>query len=99
MDYCGADFVCSMLSQLLDVVPYNFLPAIQIAFYVTLVGGSYWFGTVAGRGEGFINGIMYYLNIQVYNDANIPYNIDEDGELHVKEAKRRLGNKIMPRVP
>ena len=101
MDQCGADFVCSMLSFLLDVVPYNLLPVIQIAFYITLVGGSYWFGTLAGRGdkEGFINGIMYYLNVQVYNDANIPYKIDEDGELHIKEAKRRLGCKIMPRVP
>lgn len=99
MDQCGADLVCWMLSNLLDKVPYSLLPAIQIIFYVTLVGGSYWFGSVAGRGEGFINGIMYYLNIQVYNDANIPYKIDEDGEKHVKEAKRRLGRKIMPRVP
>lgn len=101
MDHCGADFVCSMLFHLLDGVPYSLLPVIQITFYITLVGGSFWFGTLAGREdkEGFINGIMYYINVQVYNDANIPYKIDEDAERHIKEAKRRLGCKIMPRVP
>ena len=102
MDACGSDLICSVLSYFFDFVPSRYLPIIQIFFYPTLLGGTFWMGTLTGRGdkeEGFINGIMYYLNIQVYNDANIPYSIDENAERHVKEAKRRLGNKIQPRVP
>lgn len=99
MNSCGADFVCSVLSHFFGNLSPEYLPLIQVTFYVTLLSISFWIGTLAGRGEGFINGIMYYLNIQVYNDANIPYKIDEDAEKHVKEAKRRLGSKIMPRIP
>jgi len=105
MDICG-DFVCGFLTAVFDDIPYEFLEYTRLFSYTIIGTVSFALGTyyVEKRPddearEGFINGIMYYLNIQAYNDANIPFNIEEDAQEHVAEAKRRLRDKIIPRVP
>lgn len=101
MEGCGTDLICSFLTQILGDISPRQLPLFQVAFVVSIAGGGFLMGSIAGRGdrEGFINGIMFYINVQVYNKAGLPCSMDEDGEKHIAEAKRRLCEKIKPRVP
>lgn len=98
MDACSNDMLCGFLEQFLGGSSINL---IEVVICFTLSFGFYTLGSYSGRvnEESFINGIMYYINIQAFNSANIPQNIDENSQRHVIEAKSRLAKKIMPRVP
>ena len=101
MDTCGTDALCNFLGQFFGGSPTFELTLFEVALYVIFSFTFYHLGSYSGRAnrESFINGIMYYINIQAFNSANIPDMIDENSEEHVIEAKSRLARKIMPRVP
>lgn len=101
MDTCGTDTLCSFLGQFFGGSPTLEISLFQVVIYITFSFTFYFLGAHSGRvnQESFINGIMYYINIQAFNTANIPDMIDENSEKHVKEAKSRLARKIMPKVP
>lgn len=102
MDSCGTDMLCGFLSQFVGEMTLIELNLLKVFIYITFSLGFYYAGSGSKRHaykEGFINGIQYYVNIDAYNNANIPFNIDEDAESCVKEAKSRLANHIRPLSP
>lgn len=101
MDACGTDMLCGFLGQLFGGASLFEINLVRIGIYIAFCFSFYQLGVHSKhvRTESFINGIMYYINIQAFNSANIPDTIDENSEEHVKEAKSRLARKIMPRVP
>ena len=101
VDTCGTDTLCNFLGQFFGGSPTFELSLFEVVLYVTFSFTFYHLGSYSERTkrESFINGIMYYINIQAFNSANIPDMIDENSEEHVIEAKSRLARKIMPRVP
>jgi hypothetical protein len=103
MDACGTDMLCSVITQFLGALGPFELNLVKISVYIMFALSFYWSGKASSHDEsfreGFINGIQYYVNIGAYNSANIPYNIDEDADKCVKEAKSRLSKHIHPKTP
>lgn len=103
MNSCGTDTLCSLLTHILGGLTPIQLSLFKVGIYITLAFFFYLSGKAASHDksfrEGFINGIQYYVNIGAYNSANIPYNIDEDADQCVKEAKSRLAKHIHPTTP
>ena len=102
MEACGTDLLCSILSETLGSMNLIELNLFKVVVYITFAYGFYYAGSNSGLSsyrEGFINGIQYYVNIDAYNNANIPYNIDEDAQACVAEAKSRLARHIHPISP
>ena len=101
MDACGTDMICGFLGQFFEGLSPFEITLFRVGIYITFCFSFYQLGAHSPRvnTESFNNGIMYYINIQAFNSANIPDTIDENSEMHVKEAKTRLARKIMPRVP
>jgi len=106
MDACGADWLCGLLTNAFGSMSFLEVTLFKIFIYLTFTVAIY----LAARGsyeeirskayrEGFINGIQYYVNIDAYNNANIPYSIDEDADRCVGIAKSRLAKHIHPITP
>lgn len=106
MNSCGTDLLCGLLSELLGNMTLIELNLFKVLIYITFAYGFYYSGSSSSSRskfssykEGFINGIQYYVNIDAYNKANIPYNIDENAEYCVAVAKARLAKHIHPISP
>lgn len=96
MDVCNTNFLCGLFDLLISNL-------IQVLLYIAFCFVFYQLGAQSRSREvcreNFINGIMFYINIQAFNAIKPLEKYNEDEQELVRIAKTRLAKKIMPRVP